>query len=137
MFSWLKAKKKTKLSNDELMMKQWVTLQKKGKRKYVWIDGVVRFGIGIPTFVVLVDLLIGDNVYSSKRELFVDYFKTIIFFSIAAYFYKRSGWKVFENWSLKKDSLESLDSKIDFCYYCGSEIENQSICPNCGKNLET
>ena len=118
------------------MMNQWVLLQKKGKKKYIWIDGVIKFGIGIPTFFVFVDLLIGDNIYSNKRELFIDYFGDIIFFSIAVYFYKRSTWKVFENWSLKKKANELLDSKIDFCYYCGSEIKDTDICPECGEKLE-
>lgn len=25
--------------------------------------------------------------------------------------------------------------KIDYCYYCGSELEGSNICPSCGKEL--
>jgi len=34
------------------------------------------------------------------------------------------------------EKVNNKDIKIDFCYYCGSELDGSNICPSCGKELE-
>lgn len=126
--------KKQKLSNDEIMKKQWEVMQVRGKKKYIWIDGVVILGIGIPTFIVIIDLLIGDNIYPTIHELTKAYARNILLFSIAGYSYKSYIWRYYEKWSVKQ-AAEKINRKLDFCYYCGADIENADICPECGKKL--
>lgn len=129
--------KKPKISTDEFLMMQWEALQTKGKRKYVWINGVVMFGIGIPTFVVLIDLFIGDNVYPTIHELTREYLWNVLFTSMAAFSYTTYNWRFLEKNSLKKRTTKNLDSKIDFCYYCGTKLLKKiNICTECGKKLE-
>lgn len=137
MFQWIdKKRKRLKITEDEAMREQWEQLQKRGKKKYIWIDGVVKYAIGIPTFVVLVDLVIGDNIYANMGELAKEYLQDIISWSIVSFFSARSYWNTLENWTYKKKAEEEFDAKVDFCYYCGNEVGDKNICPECGGKLD-
>lgn len=141
MFSWIKKKKKRlKITEDEAMREEWERLQKRGKKKYVWIDGAVKYGIGIPTFGVLVDLLIGDNAHITMDEWVRKYVREVISWSIISFIAARGYWNTLESWTAKKKEEEEFDAKfnakVDFCYYCGSEVGDRDTCPQCGEKLD-
>jgi hypothetical protein len=37
---------------------------------------------------------------------------------------------------MKKEEYKHRHVEINFCYYCGSELNGRNICPSCGKQLE-
>ncbi|MDP4091077.1 MAG: zinc ribbon domain-containing protein [Bacillota bacterium] len=116
---------------DSRAIKQWEWMSKMGRRKY--IGSYITFGILLPVF----DKLFKYGFHMDRSVLRSLLLQAVIF-SICAYFIGRLSWRGVEKQVLRELDSKSLeDIKVDFCYYCGAKIEDDSkVCPECGRQLE-
>jgi hypothetical protein len=140
LFSIIKKKWKAfkDIDQNQAMKIQWERFQKIGKKKYVWVHGVLLYGLGASTLVFVLDLISGKHVNLTPRELITRFIVQSIFMASIGFFWHRSQWNsTKEQVSLIEAEENREDEKIDFCYYCGAELENDSnICPSCRQKLE-
>ncbi|MBS4537486.1 hypothetical protein GOQ27_03375 [Clostridium sp. D2Q-11] len=90
----------------EKQFHKWTELREKGKTKYVWIYGVIFWGIPVAILSeILVQLLDGNYSFGFlyNNDFYYKFLGRLIIFSIAGIFYGLSSWKSNEKkWNVEK-----------------------------------
>jgi hypothetical protein len=72
--------------------------------------------------------------YFNFLGTYVAFIKNIIFIPFIFRWY--IGNRITEIIKVKKEELKNTKIKLTFCYFCGSDLNGENICPNCGKEIE-
>lgn len=111
------------------MEDQWNKLNAIGKRKFVVLNSIV-----IAIVFPIIDNLLNGKTFAFSVQSVAHMLKEMLFWFVICYISFSSTWNTIKREYLK-DIKQSSDVKINFCYYCGSELKDSNICPGCGENL--
>ncbi|TDT62834.1 hypothetical protein [Fonticella tunisiensis] len=85
------------------------------------------------SFIAFILIEIFKNNYLNSIGINTEIIQIILFIPISLYLW-------IKNENQTEDSVQEKtkykDVEIDFCYFCGSELDDSNICPNCGKELD-
>jgi hypothetical protein len=88
-----------KINKKERELKEWNKMKSNGKAKYIWINGVLKWGLFMAISIALILQAIGEgfSLYSFSNQNFIK--KLIIFFvifSIDGYIHNILLWRKYE-----------------------------------------
>lgn len=89
--------------------------------------------ISIISLIILLLLSAYENYFKSL-DINITYLEWI--FGLPLLLRINIGSMISEKNRMKNEEYKKRHVEISFCYYCGSELDGSSICPNCGKELE-
>lgn len=96
---------------ESKLNQKWQIIRKKGKNKFIWINGVIRWGGGTAVIWTLLMELMSPSDNKLLRLIVA-----LIFFSCGGYFWGVSVWKINEKKHLKskreKDKSENGDNYV-------------------------
>lgn len=86
----------------------------------------------------IIDTLIRGLDNKSFGNFILECVVLIIVVSAILIFARYLSWSEVESTiSIKKMEEEKLSATIDFCYFCGNELnEDDQVCPNCMNKIE-
>lgn len=93
---------------------------------------IINF-ISVVSFISLIILFVFEK-HLKSLNIDIDYIKIIFVFPLFLRTYITDRiWQI--NKIVKEDSKKKY-VEVTFCYYCGSELNGNAICPSCGKEME-
>lgn len=88
--------------------------------------------------ITIIDFLLWGINNKSYQNLISKFLALTILFVAMLVFGRYISWSHIESKvNIKKLEDEKLRVKIDFCYFCGNELnEDKKVCPNCKRKIE-
>lgn len=98
----------------------------KDKKKFVYSKRILLLVIGL--IYISIILLFWSNIVS-KDDLGPMFSMPLLIMMIGTSI-------ISKKYLVRKEELKNKDVEVPFCYYCGNDLNGNSICPSCGKKIE-